>query len=171
MARSTISAAVTVALITGIAAASAAVAAPAPGHGHGHGALKSILVPTQPSAMSSQCQAATTGAPQGFAVLSAPGKPGSAPTRVVGTVSLKKAPQHNATFSVQIATSGTCTDTGAKVTTNGVGNGTARFDFKPPAGSTATSYYVVLTQTVASALPALPATVREYYASQALALS
>lgn len=169
MARSTIRAAVTAALAAGVAAASAAVAAPAPGHGHG--ALKSILIPTQPSAASSQCQAATTGAAQGFAVLSAPGKPGGAPKRVLGTVSLKKAPQHNATFDVQIATGGTCTDAGATLTTNDVGNGTAHFDFKPAPGSTATSYYVVLTQTVAPALPMLPATVQEYYASRAVTLS
>jgi len=170
MARSTIRLAVCVTSATAIAFAASAVAA-SPGHGHGHGALKSVLIPTQPSATGSQCQAATTGTPQGFALLSAPGKPGGAPKRVLGTVSLKKAPQHNATFSVQVATGGTCTDTGVKLTTNDVGNGTAHFDFKPAAGSTATSYYVVLTQTVAPALPALPATVQEYYASQAVTLS
>lgn len=157
--------------VTSAAAIAFAASAMAATPGHGHGALKSILIPTQPSPTASQCQAATTGTAQGFAVLSAPGKPGGAPKRVLGAVSLKKAPQHKATFSVQIASGGTCTDTGATLTTNNVGNGTAHFDFKPAAGSTATSYYVVLTQTIAPALPVLPATVQEYYASQAVTLS
>ena len=169
MVRSTIRTALAVTFTASVAAASAALAAPAPGHGHG--ALKTTLIPTQPSPMSSQCQAATTGTPQGFAVLNAPGKPGGAPKRVLGTVSLKKAPQHKATFDVKIATGGTCTDTGADLTTNDVGNGTAHFDFRPPSGSTATSYYVVLTQTVAPALALIAPTEQEYYASQAVTLS
>jgi hypothetical protein len=173
MARPAIRTALVATLAAGIGCAAVAVAAPAAGHGR-HGALKTTLLPTQPAPTDSQCQAATTGTPQGFAVLNAPGKPGGAPSRVVGTLSLKKAAQHNTEFSVQLGTAGTCTDTGAKLTTNSVGNGTAHFDLKLPSGASATAYYVVLqAPAAAAALAVLPASVApaEYYASKVVTLS
>ena len=172
MARSALRAIFVTATAASIATAAAAIAAPS-GHTGGHGALKAGLIPTAPSAIQSQCQEAGSGAAQGFAVLTAPGKPGTAPGRVTGTVSLKKAPQHATTFSVQLATGGNCRDTGAKLTTNRVGNGTAHFDVVLPSGSTATAYYVVLQAPSAQTVPVLPlpAAPAEYYASKAVTLS
>ena len=174
MARSAIRTAFVATLAASIGCAAAAVAAPTTGHGR-HGAVKTTLIPTHPAPTASQCQAATTGTPQGSAILTAPGKPGGIPTRIVGTVSLKQAPQHNTAFSVQLGTGSTCTNTGATLTTNDVGNGTAHFDFAVPSGSTATTYFVVLQAptAIAGALPVLPTSVApaEYYASQAASLS
>ena len=178
MARSIIRSTVGVTVVAGVACAASALATPPPGHGHGRGALRATLVASQPQWYASQCQAATSGPAQGFAVLNAPGKPGGAPSRVIGTVSLKHAPQHNATFAVQLGTGGTCTATGVTLATNAVGNGTAHFDVRLPASSTATSYYVVLQQSasppslpipVKLPAPALP--MQEYYATPAVTLS
>jgi hypothetical protein len=169
MARSALRAALVTATAATIATAAVAVATPSAPAG-GHGALKTALIPTAPSFLDDQCQAASTGATQGFAVLNAPGKPGSAPKRVLGTVSLKKAPQHDTTFSVQLATGGTCTDTGAKLVTNNVGNGTAHFAVALPTGSTANAFYVVL-QAPNTGQTALITPTLEFYASQAVTLS
>lgn len=173
MARSTIRTAVTVALAAGIAGATAAVAAPAPAHGHG--ALKATLFPK--TSTLSQCDAATSGASKGFAVLNAPGKPGGAPSRVVGTVSLKKAAETNTAFEVDLAVGGTCQNTGSTLTTNGVGNGTASFSVALPADNTDTEFYVVLKKAPANPLAALPVqlpipvAMSEAYASKAVTLS
>ena len=178
MSRSMIRTVVGVTVAAGVACAASAIAAPPPGHAHGHGALRAALVADQPQPFASQCQAATSGAAQGFAVLNAPGKPGGAPSRVIGTVSLKRAPQHNATFAVQLGTGGTCTPTGATLTTNSVGNGTAHFDVRLPANATATSYYVVLQQAptlpslpIPVTLPSVPLPMQQYYATPAVTLS
>ena len=178
MARSMVRLTLGAVTIAGITCAASAIAAPPPGHGHGHGALRAALVADQPQWFASQCQAAAGGTAQGFAVLNAPGKPGGAPSRVIGTVSLKHAPEHSASFAVQLGTRGTCTTTGATLTTNEVGNGTAHFDVQLPAGSTATSYYVVLQQQgalpslpVPVPLPSVPLPMREYYATPSVTLS
>lgn len=176
MARSMIRTVLGATAAAGVACAASAIAAPPPGHGNGHGALKASLVHTT-TWSPAQCAAASSGAAQGFAVLNAPGRPGGAPRRVLGTVSLKGAPEHNAAFEVDLAVGGTCQPTGATLTTNGVGNGTAHFDVLLPADNTATSYYVVLKAPLTLSLP-LPAQLphsfpvnAEAYASQAVALS
>jgi hypothetical protein len=178
MARSMFRAASALALATAAAGATAALAAPPPGHGHGHGALKATLVHTT-TWSPAQCAAAAAGAAQGFAVLNAPGRPGGAPHRIVGTVSLKSAPEHNAAFEVDLAVGNTCQPTGTTLSTNSVGNGTAHFDVTLPADNTATSYYVVLKAPTTFSLPVpLPPQLpnsfpvnAEAYASQPVALS
>ena len=162
-----------VAVAAGLAGASTAIAAPA-GHGHGHGALKAALVPTTTQTLS-QCAAATSGAAKGFAILNAPGRPGGAPRRVVGTIALKNAAEKNAAFEVDLAVGGTCQPTGATLRTNGQGNGTAHFDVALPANNTATSYYVVLKAPLALPLPvSLPVSLpidAEAYATPSVSLS
>lgn len=150
MARSTFRTGLALAMAAGLAGATAALAAPPPGHGHG--ALKASLVPTT-TWSPAQCAAAGSGTSQGFAVLNAPGRPGGAPHRVLGTVALKAAPQHNAAFEIDLAVGSTCQPTGAVLHTDGVGNGTAHFDVTLPASNTATSYYVVLKAPLALSLP------------------
>jgi hypothetical protein len=161
------------AVATGLAGTTAAIAAPA-ANGHGHGALKAALVPTTSQTLS-QCAAASSGAAKGFAVLSAPGKPGGTPRRVVGTVALKKAAEKNATFEVDLAVGGTCQATGATLHTNGQGNGTAHFDVALPENNSATSYYVVLkapsTLTLPLPLPLSAPIDAEAYATPAVSLS
>ena len=160
------------ALATGLAGASVAIAAPA-GHGHGHGALKAALVPTTTQTLA-QCSAASAGTAKGFAVLNAPGKPGGAPRRVVGTVALKSAAEKNAAFEVDLAVGGTCQATGATLRTNGQGNGTAHFDVALPQDNSATSYYVVLKAPATFAPLPLPLSIpfdAEAYATPAVSLS
>src|SRR4051794_16678498 len=167
MARSVIRTALAVSLATGVAAGASAFAGPPPGHGHG--GLKASLVPTA-TLLPTQCAAGTTGTPRGFAVLNAPGRPGAAPSRVLGTVSLQHAPETNTTFEVDLAVGGTCVPTGTTLSTNGVGNGTAHFGVSLPADNTATSYYVVLKGAPLPQLSRLPV-LTERYASSAVALS
>ena len=175
MARSTFRTGLALSVAAALAGATAALAAPPSGHGHGHGALKASLVPTT-TWSPAQCAAAASGAPQGFAVLNAPGRTGGAPHRVLGTVALKAAPQHDAAFEVDLAVGGTCQPTGAILRTNGAGNGTAHFAVTLPASNTVTSYYVVLKAPLALSLP-LPSQLptspvnAEAYASAPVALS
>src|SRR4051812_37909122 len=58
------------------------------GTADGQGAQKRALVVTNPDNGDDQCQAGTTGASNGFAILNAPGKVGSV-TKVNGEVALK----------------------------------------------------------------------------------
>jgi hypothetical protein len=158
------------ALLAGAATATGAVAAPPSGHGHGHGhgALKAALQSTV-TLLPTQCAAATNGAPKGFAVLNAPGAPGGAPTRVIGTVSLTGAPEKNTAFEVDLATGGICADTGAVLKTNSAGNGTAHFDLPLP-NNTHSEFYVVLKKAPTAQLSRLPFGV-EVYGSRPVPLS
>jgi hypothetical protein len=153
----------------GIAAAGAASAAPAGnGHGGGHGAVKAALIPTT-STSPAQCDKASSGAAAGFAVLNAPGKPTASPSKILGTVALKGAPEHNTAFKVELAIGGSCQDTGVTLTTNAVGNGTASFNVPVSGGTPTTTYYVVLTKPLIAQLP-LPLQA-EAYATPSVTLS
>jgi hypothetical protein len=109
------------------------------GTADGQGAQKRALVVTNPDDNQSQCQAGSTGATNGFAILNAPGKVGSV-TKVNGEVSLKRGPA-NTTFFVNLAQGGTCVPQGM-LTTNGQGNG--NFHIDQPGALGAGPYYVVL---------------------------
>jgi hypothetical protein len=97
----------------------------------------------------------------GFAVLNAPGKPGS-PRKIVGEVALKSAKP--GTYDVNLANGSGCGTKVATLTVNDQGNGSAAI---AAPGNGAGTYYVVLTQPAITA--ELPGTV-ERYASVAVAL-
>lgn len=129
-----------------VAVGTAGLASAAPGKGAG--AQKSGLAPTSSALPSSSCSSAnpSTAGQQtanGFAVLNAPGKPGSAPAgrKVVGEVALKSAPA--GTYDVRLSNAaGSC---GTSVGTLTVGqSGSGNTAFSTPGG--AGTYYVVLTQ-------------------------
>jgi hypothetical protein len=166
MARPVIRAALLTAVAAAAAGATGALAAPPPGHGHG--SIKAALQPTT-TLLPSQCAAATTGPAKGFAVLNAPGAPGATPGNVLGTVSLKRAAEKNTAFEVDLAIGGACVDTGAVLTTNTTGNGTAHFAMPLPDNAD-TDVYVVLKKAPIPQLSALPLGV-EAYASKAVRLS
>lgn len=156
------------ALALGVAAGGIASAAPGGnGHGRGHGALKAALIPTM-SLSPLQCDKATSGDATGFAVLNAPGNPHGSPTKIVGTVSLKAAPEHNTTFGVELSVGGVCQSTGSQLTTNGVGNGTASFSVPVSTATSTTSYYVVLTKAL---IPQLPQLQVEAYATPSVSFN
>ncbi len=130
-----------------VAVGTAGLASAAPGKGAG--AQKSGLAPTASSSVpSSNCSSAnpTTAGKQtanGFAVLNAPGKPGSAAAgrKVVGEVALKSAPAGS--YDVRLSTTaGSCGTSVGTLTVDQ--SGSANTAFSTPGG--AGTYYVVLTQ-------------------------
>ena len=132
-----------IALVAAIGLIAAAAGTAIAGTADGQGAQKRALVVTNPADGQNQCQAGSTGAASGFALLNAPGKVGSV-DKVNGEVSLKKGPP-NATFIVNLAQQGgTCVVQGM-FTTNGQGNG--NFHINQPGALGAGPYYVVLQDT------------------------
>ena len=145
--------------LTLVAVASTGLAAA--GSGKGNGAQKSGLMST--SAWWGACSQASESAGQqtanGFAVLNAPGKPGSAPAgrKIVGEVALKNAPA--GTYDVRLATSAyDCGTSVGTLTVNGSGNGNASVSAPGGAGT----YHVVLTQQVSRWFPSNSVTVQKY---------
>lgn len=105
----------------------------------GNGAQRSGLSP-QAGSNDDQCVVGSGAGTNGFAIVNAPGKPGSA-RFVNGEVSLKRGPA-STTYTVNIAKpGGTCLPEGVLVT-NGQGNGNAHLnDASLKGGGT---FYVVL---------------------------
>ena len=104
----------------------------------GQGAQKRGLFATTEDG--TDCNASTNtspGSPNGFVILNAPGKVAEV-TKIVGEVSLKKAP---GTYTVELAVNGECMPQVGMLTTNDQGNGNFHIDFAGTLGST---YYVVL---------------------------
>ena len=123
----------------------------------GNGAQKSGLA--SPATPPTFCTSAT---PQeagkqtahGFAVLNAPGKPGSpaAGRKILGTVALKAAPA--GTYDVRLAnTASSCGTSVGTLTVGQGGNGNVHFSTPGGAGT----YYVVLTQPLVPEIPAITA--------------
>lgn len=132
-------------LVVAVGTAGLASAAP----GKGAGAQKSGLAPTSagpvPSSSCSSASPATAGkqTANGFAVLNAPGKPGSAAAgrKIVGEVALKSAPA--GTYDVRLSpTAGSCGTSVGTLTVGQSGSGNVAFSTAGGAGT----YYVVLTQ-------------------------
>ena len=145
--------------VLGLAVSGAGLASAHPGNGSQKAGVARTGIPYF------QCEAASgtgTQGANGFAVLNAPGKPGS-PRKIVGELALKNA--QPGTYDVKLSTGSGCGSTVATLTVGPDGNGNASIASPGGAGS----YYVVATQTVASAMAAqtLPA----QYASALVSLS
>lgn len=153
-------------IVSTVATTGLALAAPT----KSNGAQKSGLA--SPSASMGSCQEATSSAAgkqtaNGFAVLNAPGKPGSAAAgrKIVGEVALKGAPA--GTYDVMLSTA--ATSCGTKVATLTVGSsGTGNASISTPGGGG--TYHVVLSQQVAPLLPTMAATTVQRYASAPVTL-
>ena len=142
--------------VLGLAVSGAGLASAKPGQSNG--AQKSGIAAKESMTGCSSAAANEAGkqTANGFAVLNAPGKPGSAPAgrKIVGEVALKNAPA-NTTYDVNLANGSGCGTKLGSLTVNAQGNG--NFAISAPGG--AGTYYVTLTQP--PALPLLP-TVQKY---------
>ena len=135
--------------VLGLALSGAGLAAAHPGNGAKKSGVAESGVPYLACAPASGT--GSYGA-NGFAVLNAPGKPGS-PKKIVGELALKNA--QPGTYDVRLSTGTGCGTTVATLVVGASGNGNASIASAGGAGS----YYVVATQTMDSALEAqtLPA--------------
>ena len=137
------------AAVLGLALSGAGLASAHPGNGAQKAGVASSGIPYL------VCSAASGSGSQGangFAVLNAPGKPGS-PRKIVGELALRNA--QPGTYDVSLSTGTGCGTKVATLTVGANGNGNASIASAGGAGS----YYVVATQTLDSALAAqsLPA--------------
>ena len=143
---------VVAATVIGLALSGAGLASAKPGNG----AQKSGLAAKTSYFTCSSAAAAEAGkqTANGFAVLNAPGKPGS-PHKIVGEVALKNAPAGS--YDVRLAsTPNSCGTSVGSLTVGANGNGNASIAAPGAAGT----YYVVLTQPVVVA--ELPGTVQRF---------
>ena len=135
--------------VLGLALGSAGLASAHPGNGAQKAGVASAGIPYL------ACAPATGTGSQGangFAVLNAPGKPGS-PRKIVGELALRSA--QPGTYDVSLSTGAGCGSKVATLTVGADGSGNASIASAGGAGS----YFVVATQTIQSALAAhvLPA--------------
>jgi hypothetical protein len=133
---------VTATAVLGLALAGTGLASAHPGNGSQKSGVASAGIPYL--ACTAASGTGTQGA-NGFAVLNAPGKPGS-PKKIVGELALRNA--QPGTYDVKLSTGVGCGTQVATLTVGSNGNGNASIASAGGAGS----YYVVATQTVASAL-------------------
>ena len=128
--------------VLGLAVSGAGLASAHPGNGAQKAGVASSGIPYL------ACAPATGTGSQGangFAVLNAPGKPGS-PLKIVGELALRNAKP--GTYDVQLSTGAGCGTKVGTLTVGTDGSGNASIESAGGAGS----YFVVATQTIESAL-------------------
>jgi hypothetical protein len=128
--------------VLGLALSGAGLASAHPGNGAQKAGVSSSGIPYLSCTPASGT--GTQGA-NGFAVLNAPGKPGS-PKKIVGELALRNA--QPGTYDVRLSTGSGCGSTVGTLTVGPNGNGNASIASPGSAGN----YFVVATQTVASAI-------------------
>ena len=139
------------AAVLGLALSGAGLASAHPGNGAQKAGVASSGIPYLACAPASGSDSQGT---NGFAVLNAPGKPGS-PKKIVGELALKNA--QPGTYDVSLSTGTGCGTKVATLTVGANGNGNASV---AAAGNGAGQYYVVLTQPLLDA--ALPGSAAKY---------
>lgn len=153
--------------VTALAVGGAGVASAKPGNGQSNGAQKAGIgaVSTTSTPLSSSCTAAEGAGKQtatGFAVLNAPGKPGS-PKKIVGEVALKNA--EPGTYDLRLATpaSNACGEKIGELVVGANRQGNASI---AAASQGVGQYYVTLTQQTLAGVPLAEELVTEqFYAS------
>lgn len=153
--------------VTALAVGGAGVASAKPGNGQNNGAQKAGIgaVSATSTPLSNGCKAAEGTGKQmatGFAVLNAPGKPGS-PKKIVGEVALKDAAP--GTYDLRLATpaSDACGDKIGELVVGANRQGNASV---AAASQGVGQYYVTLTQQTFAGLPVVEELVtEEFYAS------
>jgi hypothetical protein len=141
------------ATVVGLALSGAGLATAKPGNG----AQKAGMAEASGSSVTGCSAAPATAGKQtalGFAVLNAPGKPGS-PSKIVGEVALKGAKP--GTYDVNLANGSGCGTKVGTLTVDQQGNGNASV---AAPGNGAGTYYVVLTQPALD--PQLPVSMERY---------